>query len=286
MSKSTKSTKPSKVSKSFNVYNGITITEKLFKSAFEAGYTTIGFINADVFTKDSKGKELPKMSLDHFVHFAFSERLHTNRKFFKDLGKNFDAVKQVIIECVKKNIGEDGNTNELFTENHVKHFRNSIAYLFGKYNLDITKSFGDYKAMIDGIFFEADMEVYEDYAKFVTGGMEDSECPEEDLVFRKIMKDDIILIITSLCAVVNGRSSEELAEIAKVKAEAKAKKEAAAKKEAEEAEARRKQHIENCINIQRFGAEYQKPLTYDAKPVKRNQHRRMNQKGRPVAEKK
>lgn len=260
--------KSSKVSKSFNVFNGITISEKLFKCMFEE-YSMSDFINSELFTKDSNGKLLPKMSVDSFIHFSISERLHNDKKFFRTHPEfTFDKLNDRIRTQINEYIKEHNTSDLLFTENHVKYFRNCYAFLLGKYgNQHMNKKIEQYDGLIEDFIFDYDSLTIED---LITTLVED-----HDVNKQNAFRTDIFTVFTVVVMWVNGRWNEYLEE--------KAAKEA---KEAEEAKARREQHIENCINIQRFGAEYQKPLTYDAKPVKRNQHRRMNQRGRPVVEKK
>lgn len=245
-----------KVSKSHNVFGGITLSDKTFKCNFQT-YSMSEFINAELFTKDSNGKLLPKMSVDSFIHFSISERLHNDKKFFsKHPEFTFDKFNDRIRTQINGYIKEHNVSDLLFTENHVKYFRNCYAFLLGKYgNQHMNKKIGDYDSLIKDFIF--------DFHEITIEDLMDNLVEEHDVEGQNIFKTDIFIVFTAVTVWINGRWNEYLEE--------KKVKEAKEAKEAEEAEARRKQHIENCINIQRFGAEYQEPLTYDATPVKGKQ---------------
>lgn len=265
----------SKSAKSHNVFGGIILSDKPLKMDFKE-FSMTEFISAEVFTKDHKGKDLPKMSVDSFIHFSISERLHVDKKFFsKHPDFKFDKLNDRIRTQVNEYIKEHNTSDLLFTEKHVKYIRNCYAFLLGKYdNTHMEEKFGGYNVLIEYFIFDFDQDAIEDvlYSLFVEEPEKDTEEIEP---YKNSIRNDIFHAFNVVTLWAKRKWKLYLEEKA---VEEKTAKEVKEKQEAEEA-ARRKEQIENCINIQRFGAEYQKPLTYDVQPII-NQHRRMNQKGK------
>lgn len=249
----------SKLTKSHNVFGGITLSDKPLKMEFQV-FSMTEFINAEVFTKGHKGKDLPKMSVDSFIHFSISERLHLDKKFFnKHPDFKFDKLNDRIRTQVNEYIKENNTSDLLFTEKHVKYIRNCYSFLLGKYdNKHMNEKFNGYKDLIEYFIFDFEQEAIEDIVSTLT-----DETTNVD--HRNALGNDIFFAFTVVTGWANNRWQLYLNE--------------KAVKEAEE-EAKRKEQIEKCVNIQHFGAEYQTPLTYDVQPKTRNQHRRMNRKGK------
>ena len=206
------------------------------------------------------------MSVDSFIHFSISERLHVDKKFFsKHPEFKFDKLNDRIRTQVNEYIKENKTSDLLFTEKHVKYIRNCYAFLLGKYgNKHMNEKLEGYDYFIEDFLFDFDQATIEDIVSTLT-----DETTNVDA--KNALRDDIFNTFTVVTTWINNRWKLYLDE--------------KAVKEAEE-EAKRKEQIEKCVNIQRFGAEYQTPLTYDVQPTARNQHRRMNRKGKSVAGKK
>ena len=285
----------SKPAKSHNVFGGITLSEKPLKMEFQV-FSMTEFINAEVFTKGHKGKDLPKMSVDSFLHFSISERLHVDKKFFsKHPDFKFDKLNDRIRTQVNEYIKENKTSDLLFTEKHVKYIRNCYAFLLGKYgNTHMNEKFEYYDDLIEEFIFDCNPKPIESIVNAVT---EDINEDDDEVVKKKKLEDkdtlrnDIFIAFTVVTVWTNNRWQLYLEEKT---VEEKAAKETKEKQEAEEAvrrkkqeeieAARRKEQEEFYEHQVPHRAEWNNDMMFDG-AIKKGK-KRMNRKGKSVAGKK